>query len=68
MKIALPWELGHTAAYLLSSGTVSTAAAWTGETCGVLACVVLAGYAVTLFVGSGRTPYDRLTGMTVVRR
>lgn len=61
LKIALPWELGHTGVYALSNdqavlGTIATAAAY------ALIFIYL-GYA---FV-TGRTPYDRITATRVER-
>jgi uncharacterized RDD family membrane protein YckC len=65
LKVALPWELGHTAAYTLAASPTSPVAEAVGMTCGIGACLVAAGYVVALFVGSGRTPYDRVTGTSV---
>jgi uncharacterized RDD family membrane protein YckC len=64
-KVFLPWELAHTAIWdmvLRSDGGDAVDIAMLGA---VYAIVV--GYLVSLWVGSGRTPYDRLTGTTVVR-
>jgi len=67
VKVAVPWGLGHVVVYGLagsaSSGSVpvwlvvATAAAY----------VLPAVYVVTLFLGNGRTPYDRLSRTIVVR-
>ncbi|MFJ3407228.1 RDD family protein [Promicromonospora sp. NPDC090134] len=64
LKVAVPWTIGHAAAIgLVGSSEVGpglmilTAAAY------VLPVV----YVVTLFVGEGRTPYDRAGGDRVVR-
>ena len=64
LKVAVPWTIGHAAAIGLVGATtvgpglmIVTAAAY------VLPVV----YVVTLFVGAGRTPYDRAGGATVVR-
>lgn len=62
LKLALPWELGHTAVYALSTGTTPVL----GTACLVLAyglLFVCLGYAVF----TGRTPYDRIVGSQVVR-
>jgi len=64
LKIALPWELGHTAAFTLASSPTSGPAEIAAMACGIAACLVVAGYAVALFVG--RTPYDRIAGTWVV--
>jgi uncharacterized RDD family membrane protein YckC len=65
LKVALPWELAHTAVWRLL--------VWPGdpEDRASLVLLLLANgiavvYLVALFVGSGRTPYDRIAG-TVVR-
>jgi uncharacterized RDD family membrane protein YckC len=68
LKVALPWELGHTAAFVLSTASTSMAAQVLGMVCGVLACVLALTYLVALFVRSGRTPYDRATGTAVRTR
>jgi uncharacterized RDD family membrane protein YckC len=71
-KIAVPWELGHTAAF----GFANASVAGQGGTDSVgtwLWAVTAAAYAIVivdvaaLFVGSGRTPYDRLSRTRVVR-
>lgn len=67
LKVALPWELGHTAAYLLADPDAGAAAVRLGSACGVLASAIPLAYLATLFVGVGRTPYDRLAGTVVTR-
>jgi uncharacterized RDD family membrane protein YckC len=65
LKIALPWLIGHSAAFALaesgSTGTVSPAI-WALT---VFAYVIPLLYLIALFVGSGRTPYDRISGTVV---
>ncbi|NUT37551.1 MAG: hypothetical protein HOV79_31290 [Hamadaea sp.] len=62
LKVALPWELAHTGVFLILTagddglGTVFTSAAW----------VVVLAYAAFLF--RDRMPYDRVTGLRVLRR
>jgi uncharacterized RDD family membrane protein YckC len=65
LKVALPWELAHTAVWRLL--------VWPGDPQDRASLVLLllangiaVVYLVALFVGSGRTPYDRIAG-TVVR-
>jgi uncharacterized RDD family membrane protein YckC len=65
LKVALPWELAHTAVWRLL--------AWPGDPNDraslvllLLANGVAVVYLAALFVGGGRTPYDRIAG-TVVR-
>ena len=67
LKVALPWELGHTATFVFASRTESTAAQTVGWVCAVLAYGLALAYVVSLFVGSGRTPYDRIAGTRVDR-
>jgi hypothetical protein len=65
LKVALPWELAHTAVWRLL--------VWPGDpedrasqVLLLLANGIAVVYLAALFVGSGRTPYDRIAG-TVVR-
>jgi len=59
LKIALPWELGHTAAFLVSDPTASRSLVAMGLAYGVISCLLAAVYVASLFVGTGRAPYDR---------
>jgi uncharacterized RDD family membrane protein YckC len=65
LKIALPWELGHTAAFVLSDTTAGPAVAALGMASAIASCLLVATYVVSLFVGSGRTPYDRAAATRV---
>ena len=65
MKIALPWELGHTAAFLLADSRTGAFGALVGMVCAFLACGLAAGYVGALFIGHGRTPYDRAAATEV---
>ena len=67
LKVALPWELGHTAAFLLADPEASGVTVLIGMASAVLACALAAGYVVSLFIGTGRTPYDRAAATRVVR-
>jgi uncharacterized RDD family membrane protein YckC len=67
LKVALPWELGHTAAFVLSDATAARSLVVLGMACSFAACLLAAGYVASLFVGTGRTPYDRATGTRVIR-
>ena len=67
LKVALPWELGHTAAFLLAEPTASGSTVLAGTASGVLACALAAGYLASLFIGTGRTPYDHAVASCVVR-
>jgi uncharacterized RDD family membrane protein YckC len=65
LKIALPWELGHIVAFTLASPTAAGPVAVIAAVCGIAAFAIAIGYVASLFIGSGRTPYDRLAGTTV---
>ena len=66
LKVALPWELGHTAAFLLADPEASGSTALIGMASAVLACALAAGYVASLFIGTGRTPYDHAAATRVV--
>ena len=67
LKVALPWELGHLVVYGLAGGSSSgSVPAWL-VLATAAAYVIPAIYVITLFVGNGRTPYDRLSRTTVTR-
>lgn len=68
VKVMLPWELGHTAAFLLADSGAGVAATVTGMVAGCAACALGAGYVAALFIGAGRPPYDRAAGSRVDRR
>jgi uncharacterized RDD family membrane protein YckC len=67
VKIAVPWAIGHAAVYALTGSSGATPTVW-------LVLLTAAAYVlptiwlVTLFVGAGRTPYDRLSGTGVTVR
>jgi uncharacterized RDD family membrane protein YckC len=67
LKVALPWELGHTAAFALADPATTTAgpAAVLGLVCGTAGCLVAGTWVTSLFVRSGRTPYDLATSTRV---
>ncbi|RII91003.1 RDD family protein [Clavibacter californiensis] len=68
LKIALPWVIAHTAVYALVDASGTTGVTPTGAQAATLAAYVLpVAYLCTLFLGSGRTPYDRAAGALVVR-
>ncbi|GAA2760275.1 RDD family protein [Actinopolymorpha rutila] len=64
LKVLLPWELAHTAIWdlTLRIGSPVVDAVLLGAV-----YVLAAAYVVGVFWRSGRTPYDRLAGTTVVR-
>ena len=64
LKVAVPWTIGHAAAI----GLVGSSEVGPGLMILTAAAYVLpVAYVVTLFVGEGRTPYDRAGGDRVVR-
>jgi RDD family len=67
LKVALPWELGHTAAFLLADSKASGSTVLVGMASAVLACPLAAGYLTALFIGTGRTPYDYAAATYLVR-
>lgn len=68
LKIAAPWLIGHAAVYAIveksDSGAVPIGVWLLTGVSYVLPIVYLA----SLFIGTGRTPYDRLSGTAVIRR
>jgi uncharacterized RDD family membrane protein YckC len=65
LKVALPWELGHTAAFLLAERDAGPVTAALGITAAILAYAIAITYLVSLFIRSGRTPYDHATATHV---
>jgi uncharacterized RDD family membrane protein YckC len=65
LKAALPWELGHTAAFLLAERDAGRVTVALGVTSAILAYAVASVYVVSLFIRSGRTPYDYATATQV---
>lgn len=66
VKIALPWAIGYVAFYGFASAFLEVVPIWV-YVVGALAYLPALAYLVTLFVGAGRTPYDRLAGTQVIR-
>ena len=67
LKFTLPWELAHTAWWNLLLRSGNPGAVLDRLLLG-LVCAAMAVYLVTLFVGSRRAPYDRLTGTVVTAK
>jgi uncharacterized RDD family membrane protein YckC len=67
LKVTAPWLVGHAAVYAIT-GTSATAATpgWVWGLTGA-AYILPVVWILSLFVASGRTPYDRLTRTTVRR-
>ena len=67
MKIAVPWTIGHAAVYGIVASSAAGSippAVWAAT--GFAYALPLA-YVASLFFGTGRTPYDRISGTTVTR-
>lgn len=69
LKLGLPWLLGHAAVYAITfaSAQATPVSPWVWALT-VVAYALPIVYAVSLFVGEGRTPYDSITGTDVTRR
>ena len=67
LKFTLPWELAHTAWWnvLLRSGNHG---AMLDRLLLSLVVAAIAVYLISLFVGSRRAPYDRVTGTFVIAK
>lgn len=62
-----PWELAHTAIWQMPGAFTAAAAPTALNLAGYVLSVLLAGwYAVSLFTGARRTPYDRAAETRVV--
>ena len=61
LKLGVPWSLGHLAAIALAAGGGIDA-----QIGAVLSMAVPVAYVVSLFLGDGRTIYDRLAGTMVI--
>lgn len=69
LKIGVPWLIGHAAAIGLASGDSRSGRVPTGLWVLTGAAYALpVFYIASLFVGDGRTPYDRIAGTQVVGR
>ena len=67
IKIALPWELGHTIAFFFATGAGEQPPGYL-VVLTVLTYAVMFGWLGSLFLPAARTPYDLLSGTRVVRR
>lgn len=61
LKLGVPWSLGHMAGIAVAAGGGIDA-----QIGAILSMAVPIAYLVTLFVGDGRTIYDRLAGTMVI--
>jgi hypothetical protein len=68
LKIKLPWLIGHAAVFALVLSNPSTAGVSPGVWLLTVAAYVLPiAYVVSLFIGTGRMPYDRIAGTFVMK-
>ena len=63
LKVGLPWELGHTVAFTLATGH-GIVPVWIVPVAALTYALPIV-YVVMLFVGDGRTIYDRIAGTVV---
>lgn len=61
LKLGLPWTLGHLAAIAVATGGGIDA-----QIGAIVSMAVPVAYVVSLFLGDGRTIYDRLAGTMVI--
>ena len=64
LKIAVPWAIGHVAVYGFASAFLEVIPTWVYVVT-VLSYVLPLVYLVSLFVRTGRTPYDLIAGTRV---
>jgi hypothetical protein len=66
LKIGLPWTIGHAAVVAIVLGSGDSAAAGPVWVLTAVAYVLPLAYVISLFIGDGRTPYDRVAGTRVI--
>ena len=67
-KVMVPWLVGHAAVFSIVAASTAGAIPVSVSILTGLAYVLPIIYVVSVFVGTGRTPYDRLAGTVVIRR
>jgi len=60
LKVGAPWLIGHAGVFAVVVDPTPTTSALL-----VVAYVLPIAYVISLFVGAGRTPYDRIAGVVV---
>ena len=68
LKIALPWTIGHAAVFEIVATSTTGFVPVTTWIVAAFAYILPIVYVVSLFIGSGWTPYDRVSGTAVVAR
>ena len=66
VKIALPWTIGHAAVYGIADTSATGFVPLSIWIVTAIAYVLSIAYVVSLFIGSGRTRYDRISGTAIV--
>ncbi|WP_230208286.1 RDD family protein [Microlunatus sp. Gsoil 973] len=64
LKITVPWLIGHADVYALVASSDAAVPGWLWVLTAA-AYILPTVWIVSLFIGSGRTPYDRIAGTTV---
>jgi uncharacterized RDD family membrane protein YckC len=67
LKIALPWMIGHAAVFGIVDASASGSVPPSIWMLTAVAYLLPIAYVLSLFVGSGRTLYDRIAGTVVVK-
>jgi uncharacterized RDD family membrane protein YckC len=67
LKIALPWTIGHAAVFGIVDASASGSVPPSIWLLTAVAYLLPIAYVLSLFVGSGRTLYDRIAGTVVVK-
>lgn len=68
VKVALPWLIGHAAVFSLVEASALGPIGVPVAVLTAAAYVLPLLFVGSLFIGTGRTPYDRLAGTMVIRR
>ena len=64
MKLAVPWTVGHAAVYSIVAASAAGSIPPSILVITAFAYVLPLVYIASLFFGTGRTPYDRISGTT----
>ena len=64
MKLAVPWTVGHAAVYSIVAASAAGSIPPSIWVITAFAYVLPLGYIASLFFGTGRSPYDRISGTT----
>lgn len=67
LKLAVPWMIGHAAVYEIVDASATGSVPISTWVLTAIAYILPITYVVSLFVGTGRTPYDRICATEVVK-